>query len=196
MRHIAVLALVLVLTACGSAPAAAVPTSPPVEPTAAPTAISLADVDLEPLLITSGDLPADLTGGQIRDVAPKMFDGIPKAVQLREQRFARGGDAAGGVVVFLYENAGDRDAGYARVLDGMGETTPVDGLGDQSAQAAADAAALRAGIAYSDVLFRRCAALVHIRVGSPDVTSPDEVVITAATYAKRLDKRLQSVVCG
>jgi hypothetical protein len=76
MSRVAALALLLLLAACGPQTGTPVPTAPPGQSTPVP----LIDRALEFLLLSAGDLPADLSGEQGHDVAPTMFPGKPDAV--------------------------------------------------------------------------------------------------------------------
>lgn len=174
---------VLFLVACGTAPI-----SVPPAPTSLPTAIPLSAIDLEPLLIQSGDLPAGITGAQVRDTPPKMFDGMPKAAKAIYQQFARGTDQIGGVSVFLYEKDTDRDQGYGFILGGMNTAQVTEGVGEQ-AVIAGPSKETAAVLNFSDLLLRRCRAIAHIRMTGKDTAE----AVTA--YAKRLDTRLSEVVC-
>ena len=148
---------------------------------------NLTGVDLEPLLIQSGDLPAGTGGGQVRDGAPQMFAQAPAPTKAIYQQLARGSDQAGGVTVLLYAQPADREAAYTTTLDGMGDTYPVDGIGEQAVMSQPIDLL---GLHGSDLLFRRCAAVVHVRFIDPN--SPTD---TLKAYGQRLDKRLQGVVC-
>lgn len=176
----------LALIGCGAAPAAQAPTV--AVSTAVPTALPLEALDLEPLLVQPGDLPAGMSGAQVRDTAPKMFDGMPGAQRTAYQQFARGSEPAGGVAVFLYEADADRDQGYGFVLGGMGPTVTVEGVGDH-ATATEPSKEVAALLNFSDLLFQRCHAVAHIRMTGTDAAA------SIAAYAKRLDKRLSAVVC-
>lgn len=173
----------LLLVACGGVAPAALPTTLP-----APTAVPLDQIDLESLMVQPGDLPAGVSGAQVRDVAPKMFDGMPGALKTAYQQFARGDQPAGGVVVFLYEADADRDQGYGFILGGMGTTTAVEGVGEQ-ATATEPSKEVAAVLNFTDLLFQRCHAVAHIRMTGADTAA------SIAAYAKRLDKRLSSVAC-
>lgn len=180
MRYVIALFL---LVACGSPPATITPT---IIPTAMPpTAIPLSAIDLEPLLIQSGDLPAGIEGAQVRDVAPAMFDGMPKAAKTIIQQFAQGVDQIGGVSVFLYDKDNDRESAYQFIAKGMSNSDALTDTGDRAIVSKPIAA-----INFVDILFQRCAAVVHIRMSGEDLDRD-----AATIYARRLDKRLLGVVC-
>lgn len=151
-----------------------------------PTAIDLGNIDLEPILIQSGDLPAGFSGAQIRDEAPQMFRGMPSARNTAYQQFSYQDEVAGGVSVFLYGTSEVVDRAYAKVLDDFIEPVDLPGLGDRAAFEIID---FLPGYSTVDLLFAHCAAVVHIRMGN----SEDNVEVLA--YAKRLNRRLEPLVC-
>jgi len=93
-----------------------------IEPTPTLTPIPLSALKLDQILIQSGDLPAGLSGAQIRDTAPAMFKDVPMADSTIYQQLARNGNSASGVAVFLYEDKSKVDKAYSKILGGMGQT--------------------------------------------------------------------------
>ncbi len=174
-----------------------VPPSPTNTPTATP--IPLSELDLEPLLIQPGDLPAGFSGAQVKDVAPNMFDDLSAAENTIDQRFERGGDTAGGVTVFLYDSTSEIEEAYALLMSieadyvvlltgGMNIQT-VTGVGEQAIVSVLSFSVGGFALESSDLAFIRCNAVVHIRMaGVVDID-------TIKAYAKRLDSRLEPVVC-
>lgn len=191
-RLLVVIALLGIVAACGAAPAASVPTPSPLPPTPlpTPTPISLTDIDLEPLLIQDGDLPAGLSGAQVRSTPPNMFRDITGAANQIHQQFARDGNSAGGVAVFLFEETADRDQAYAVILDGFGDTIEAVDVGEQGSATPPTTSMINQGLNSYDLLFSRCAAVAHIRMSGEFM---DINMITA--YAERLDQRLTEAVC-
>ena len=154
-------------------------------PAAAPTRIPLASVDLEPLLVQSGDLPAGMTGAQVKDAAPPAFKRYPLPTKAIDQRFQRSGDVVGGVVVLLYENAADRDAAWAQAQQAItSSATPLPDVGEQALLLASSPQ-----LPITSATFRRCAAIVDI--GMDAQVQPNEI----SAYARRLDTRLTPLVC-
>ncbi len=156
-------------------------------PTPVPTAtqIPLADIDLESLLIQSGDLPAGYSGGQVRSGAPAMFDELPPAIADISQQFEHNGGPAGGVTIFLYSTVALVRSGYQAILAGFGDDTVARvTVGEQARM-------VETGFGFdgADIVFTRCAAVVHVRM----TDGADAASVTA--YAERLDDRLQPVVC-
>jgi hypothetical protein len=154
--------LVFVLTACGTGVG-----TPKPEP-----------LQLEPLLIQDGDLPAGYTAGIISDGSVGPASGTSGFVN----RVMREIQAAGGtatsysyVAVALYTDKAVLDRDFGTVLP----LVQTDGI---AARDVGDRARVQGNI----VLFTRCMALVQLQVGTPT---------EALAYAKRLDQRLQSKVC-
>ncbi len=136
--------------------------------------------DLETVILQDGDLPATIQRGQARHEIPNVYNviGVPKADVTLYQDLDGGSrpQTAGNVVVSLYNAADMRDDAYSRVAGEFASANiPIEGLVDKSASDC------------TTVVFTRCNALVRIVLP----TEPG----AAATYAKRLDKRLQQKVC-
>jgi hypothetical protein len=163
-----------VLSACGGLTAA---------PQAAQPAIPLTEIDLAPLLIESGDLPADLSAGEVRTSVPSGLRAVPPPIKVIDQRFQRAGEAVGGVVVLLYQSSADVKAAY-RLTVGEGKNSQEHaGLGDTGR------IWLPKGLSpRTTVAFTRCHAYVDVTIAQGSV---DEVT----AYARRLDQRLQPLVC-
>lgn len=150
---------------------------------------NLAALRLEPALIQPGDLPAGVGGAQVRDTPPSMFAHTPPAIQVIDQRFQRNNENAGGVVVLLYSAKQDRDAAFTLTTNAMGkDTRPQYGVGEYASVVTVQPKTIGA-IAFVDVAFVRCGALVHIRL--TNTANADDVI----TYARRLDSRLMPLVC-
>lgn len=182
MKYLAILAIMAaLLVSCGGDPPIVPAFAPPA--TAQPTAVALKDIDLEPLLVQAGDLPSGMSAAQVKDTAPLGMKEYPIATKAIDQRFQRGNKTVGGVVVLLYEQQADLNqaAALAIKLDKYSEV-----LSDVGTQAklflGTDAFPVRG------VTFVRCRAVVDVTMSEVDTSE-----VTA--YAKRLDKRLQSVIC-
>ena len=198
-RILIVLIILSLVAGCGGSDATTTPeptdTPQPTDtpaPTATPTPtpIPLSELELEPLLIQAGDLPAGFSGAQVRDVAPQMFDELPIAENVIDQRFEKGGAAAGGVTVILYSSKSEIDEVYGLLVSSMGDSTQtVTEVGEQAIAIVESLSAAGVTFKFSDLTFIRCSAVVYIRMS--DIADSD--AITA--YAKRLDSRLEPVVC-
>mgnify|MGYP003375026889 CR=1 FL=1 len=137
------------------------------------------------MLIQSGDLPAGVSGEQIRSVAPPAFKSVPLAEYTIDQRFQKNGQVSGGVTVFVYKTVDEAEAAYAEILKGMDSGRRSD---PTFGSVAVSADSYLANTAFSSALFVRCSTTVHIQMSGVAEKS-------AASYAQRLDKRLQSLVC-
>lgn len=177
-----ILIFAVLLVACGGTPeTAALPALPP-----EPTKVPLEAIELEPLLIQSGDLPAGLTGAQVLDTQPPAYEqmSMPPATKLIFQRFAKGSAPGGYVVVSLYKDAAQLDTAYAALdkdLHAVGVVTTPTEVGEIGVLSVDNLFGAHFG-------FRRCAALVNIMLVGADGQS-------VLAYAKRLEKRLQPLVC-
>lgn len=181
MRRWMMSTMVIVLVACGSAAPTEVP------PTAIPTPVPLADIDLEPFLIQSGDLPSGYDGSQVFNEAPAMFDKAPHPINAINQRFEHKDETAGGVSVLLYESTDDVKKAYDVVVDGLVDDLIVQKpeLGEGGVTSVIQ---IQKGLSFSEGAFHRCHAVVHVRF-----TINDERAVES--YLERLDKRLQPLVC-
>ncbi|OGO33242.1 MAG: hypothetical protein A2Z16_00735 [Chloroflexi bacterium RBG_16_54_18] len=152
------------------------------------TEIPLADLDLEPLLLEDGDLPADFKGSTIRHTIEEApFSELPPAAQAIVQEIdGYNQDTSNFVYVLLYEDFDDLQEAFEQLVTKSfkfnEEAEPIDGIGEQ-AQFEKDEFAFHY-IPYEKVAFTRCNALVYIE------TSTDSL-----NYARRLDARLKETVC-
>jgi hypothetical protein len=199
----------MLITCCSAAPKvdtvatsvastlAAQPTASPVvptatytpEPTATSTPIPLSEMDLEPILAVSGDLPAGYSAAQVRNDPPAMFNDVPAAANQIYLQFEQAGDAAGGAAVFVYDTVEEAEKAYSIIADGMGDDTkPVSDVGDKAQSVDYDLTML-GSISGQELLFLRCTTVVHIRF-----TGSDNLDYSIG-YAKRLDGRLEPLVC-
>lgn len=135
----------------------------------------LKNVNLEPALVQDGDLPAGMAAGQVSDGSAGSASGATGFVA----RIRRSIDPGGEVGVILY----DDDAALQHDFKGILPGVTVDG----SPSTEFGTSAMDVG---NVVVFIRCHALVHIRLSAGSDTHNAVV-----NYAKRLDKRLQSLVC-
>ncbi len=162
---------------------------PTATPTATPTPIPFSQLNLETALIKSGDLPAGVSGAQIRSSAPEMFKNVPTADYTIFQQFEKKGNAAGGVAVFVYESPERVESAYQEILGGMGETKPSTDFGDKANTSILSMTVAGITLEFSEALFIRCHAVAHIRM--TDIADINAIV----AYAQRLDERLREFVC-
>jgi hypothetical protein len=171
------------LISCGGEQQVVPASAPPATAVVAPAAVALKDIDLEPLLVQSGDLPSGFSGAQIKDAAPPALKDYPQATKAIDQRFQRNNKTAGGVVVLLYDQQSDLDQATALATKASKYSESLSGVGEQ--------AKLFLGtdlLPIRGVTFVRCQAVVDVSMSGVDTRE-----ITA--YVKRLDKRLQAAVC-
>jgi len=205
----------LVLSGCGSgqlfgptftptATATLIPTttptpSPTLTPTVTPSPIPLSELNLEPILILQGDLPAGFSGAQVRTTPVKGLSDIQNYQNTIYQQFEYGGEAAGGVSIFLFDSLADRDIAYQHILDGFGESRDdavvkitlgdVSTIGERGRYSIAEILFFGMSLTTIDLAVERCHALIEIRMMY--ITDVDAVT----AYAKRLDNRLVVLVC-
>jgi len=177
MNRNLVIILALLSAACSQAAA-------PMEATEIP----LAELDLEPLLLEDGDLPADFKGADIRHTIEEApFSELPPAAQAIVQAInGYNQDTSNWVYILLYEDLDDLQEAFEQLVSKSYKFTegaePIDGIGEQ-ARFEKDEFAFHY-IPYEKVAFTRCNALVYIE------TSTD-----TQNYARRLDSRLKETVC-
>lgn len=209
-RPVIVCTVLFFLVACLPAkpipPTATLLPWPTVDPNATP--VSLAEIDLKPLLIQPGDLPAGMSGGQVTSARPpnpgpgSVFKGLPMSDNEIAQEFQGKGGEGGWVMVFLYKSSHDLATAYDLMVDGLwGSWQDPEGSATSAKKALADVGE-KATIATVDyrvnrwpfkdhavIVFIRCNAVVQIQ------WSGAEVAEAAISYAKRLDQRLSLTVC-
>lgn len=146
-------------------------------------------LNLHSLVILDGDLPQNYAAGQVLQELPKLFAAAPPADRSFYQLIEQDGSGAGGVAILLYSDRQQSAKAYDHLLQGMGieESEPVNGMGEH----AQVYVFYQAGVSFRfvDLLFERCGAVVHIRLGE---TFNKESVIS---YAQKLDHRLTEMIC-
>jgi hypothetical protein len=199
MKRIVCLLALSFLVSCTSASSTptATPTPEPTQtpipipiPTPTPTPIPLSEVDLEPLLLVSGDLPPDFVGGQIRTSVPRQFSAVSPPVNVITLDIYEGDTKAEpGVAVFLYESISDVDNAYEVVSAAAELVEPTSDVGERGAFAEKSYTFPFYSTSVK-LAFTRCHAVVYLDLfgegASIDVLTP---------YAQRLDERLSSLVC-
>jgi hypothetical protein len=174
----------LLLTTCAQA-------TPSTAPPSATSPRSLAQIDLETLVIQPGDLPP-------MDATPQKIPLSPFSPGLRPgvaASFARllqkGASVRGHVYVDVYTDTVDAERAYEEVIAllyqgdekfGYRRTAPA--IGDQATLEYRD---------HADVVFRRCHATILISF--PPSKDTALVQDTILAYAQRLDARLKPLVC-
>ena len=191
-KHLALL-LIFLGTACAPVPdptPTAVPT-PTVIPT--PTQIPLSQLDIESLLVVDGDLPEDIVPDTItNENAVGSVEELDRADAVFTQYFLLEGGEGGGVSVFLFESLGDVQAAFGKVSTMMNGPVAYYEVGEQARienfliPIVADVAPIEG----SRLIFSRCHALAVIQFPRAEDLPAME------RYGKRLDERLQTLVCG
>ena len=145
---------------------------------------TLAQQDLNALLVKPGDLPATTQPGQVRSGPPPAFN-LPTPDRAASEILSNGM-----LVVAVYGAQSPRQDAYGRITNAIKQSAAQDtlpamsDLGEQSA--------VYAPVSPGDaalVTFIRCQAVAFIEL-------PDTPALTSITaYAKRLDSRLKTAVC-
>lgn len=223
MRHnLTVISVILLfLAACSPPPIPQTATLlplPTVDPNATP--VPLAEINLEPLLIQPGDLPAGMSGGQVTIGRPPdsnkpggVARGLPMSDNEIHQQFERNGESTTNwvnwVSVFLYKSNNDVTTVYDLIRTGFPgswrssdsavifEKKTLNNVGEKATIATMDDPIFSRLV---DIVFVRCNAVVRIRmINSGRMTNRDQEIDVVATeaisYAKRLDTRLSQAVC-
>ncbi len=146
--------------------------------------VPLEKLDLEPLLVQSGDLPAGLFPAQVSN-SPSLADGLPAPDNQIYQEFSDISGSAGGVTVFLYEDLDKANSSFDIIQAGMDGFVPSSGLWER----AAASPGLGSGIAAIDFVFLKCHAVVYFLF--ENTANLDG----AEAYATRLSERLEPLVC-
>ena len=192
--------IVLLFSGCSSpTPSPTQTPTPTATPSPTPTPIPLSEIDLEPILILPGDLPAGFDAAQTRQVIPEMFSALPKAQNQIYRQFEHDRDGAGGVTVLLYESSDDVNEAYSMIVDGFAEPQSIEGLtvlrplvpdlGEEAEANTVEGELLDIVLDSTDLAFIRCSAVVHIRM------MDTAELVEVASYARRLDARLSDLVC-
>lgn len=175
--------------------------APASTPVPTPTPIPFSELDLEPLLIQSNDLPPEINGSQVRNQPPAIVPDLPQPDKQIFQAFGRtdGGTVFenSGVYVFIYDNLPDAKNSYLFILAAMQESrvqgaSPSfpkevnidDRVGEQSAWMDSPFMDFKPVI---DLAWLNCHAVFFVRIlGNSDA---------AISYAQRLNQRLSPLVC-
>lgn len=169
--------------------------SPTQTPT--PTQVPLSEINLEPVLVQTGDLPAGYSGSQISDIDLSWIDFLQyKGVNRIQQLFEKDGKPSGSVQVILFDEINQVDNSYSKYKEffekdskiiaeddfSKGELTDI---GDKAIYSSHN----YLGISTIAIIFTRCNSLVNISFGDTNTLQ------YISAYAKRLDKRLSELVC-
>jgi hypothetical protein len=162
--------------------------------TPTPTLIPLSDINLRSIPFLPGDLPADYSAGQFR--YDNLMGGVTGYVNGIYQEYKMTGEKAGWVSILLFDSVDRRDSAYSVLIDGLGKSgQPIPGIEIIVAQSSDVGEKAMYNIMSgpgentSTLIFIRCQAIADITL----IHKGDLPTIT--NYAKRLDERLQPIVC-
>lgn len=189
--HFIALAGLICVSACSPSQVSTQVALTQTEPQAAsPTAITLSDLDLEQLLIEEGALPAGFYSGQVQSTPPDTDPELQTAVNSIYRELALTGRDPGNVSIWLFEDIEESQAAFEAMVANLegGETSTEVG---EAAVTWSLITTLDTGesIELSQVVYRRCHALVRISIANA------KVLPSAVGYAQRLDSRLTPLVC-
>jgi hypothetical protein len=209
MKKFSVILIALLLVACAPSPqaiqAAIAQTQSAWTPIPTPTStlIPLSKIDLKSILVLPEDLPAGFSGANVSD-PPSGFNVISGYTYGIYQQFERGEDPSGGVAVFLYDTIEARDWDYSILVkksidDGSFDTTlstlivstngQVPKVGERATYVTVLGSSMGIDLTSTDLFVARCHALISIRMSGIGEVDP------LSTYARKLDNRLQPIVC-
>lgn len=160
----------------------------------------LSEIRLEDVLLNDGDLPTVFVGQQIASQPPADIGEVPPPDQSINRKLRAGDFASDGVTILLYESIVDLQEAYhsvVGVVSGGSATLPLAGVGEEAVQSEESFGGLPLvggqsipSATSAKVVFTRCHALVYIDLFSSEANSA-----VAAEYAKRIDGRLEPLVC-
>jgi hypothetical protein len=167
--------------------------TPPPTNTPLPTLVPLKDIDLEQILIKTGDLPAGMSSAQVVKEVP-VDEGFPASVNQLEIQLAQDNKAIGFVRIFIFETDRDVEKAYTSLAATSTEYVKIENIDNlgESATAHSTYVPLKFGLApiqFAEVIFRRCMAVVVTQFTNTSQTQG------AINYGRRLDDRLRGIVC-
>lgn len=158
-----------------------------------PTAINLGEIDLSEILITPGDLPAGYTASQIRDhgfITDEVEVGV---INMMHQDLVFKDDFGGKISIYLYNSSGEAKKAFDFITSNIQESpNKIDGLGEDSVGESLYVPLIGGldPIQASTVVFIRCKAVFYGELKS------DKAYNGLVDYAKRLDERINKIVCN
>lgn len=157
--------------------------------TSEPTAVAWGEIDLGPLLIVEGDLPDFLDGDFINDELRFDREEITRPDgYVRQDFYDKEHDRpGGGVMVYLYEDAGEASRAYGAISAGM---TGLGGMFSEFRDDVGERARMEnLGNDNLHLAFLRCHAFVEVFMLTPRE-------FDVVNYGQRLDGRLGEAVCA
>jgi hypothetical protein len=186
----------LLFVSCSSEPQQITTQAPTIIPTVIPTItqtsestptstlIPFSELDLRPIVIVGGDLPAGFQPSQIETNLYKLAEGVPEPDNIFSQAISKGNQNGGGVDVLVYEDISELDLAYDLLTSKIPGSLIDIKIGEYGEMGKMSFR----GIDTSTVVFVRCNAVVWIQIFTLD----EEGVIS---YANQLDKRLEEFFC-
>ena len=148
------------------------------------TLIPFSALDLESILITSGDLPAGYEAAQIRSELSGFSKAAPTPDYYISQSFSYKGRMGGLIEILVYDDISNLQAAYKLTLNNLpGELNNVE-IGEGG-----EASALFFPVEAASLSFFHCHAVVVIQFMETSVYAD------AVSYGKRLDERITPIVC-
>lgn len=193
-----------VLAACSSSESSvqtAIAETQQAQPSATPseTPVPLSQLNLENLLIQDGDLPPIFVGQQVVSRPPVDIGSVPPADLAINREFRAGEFGSDGVTILLYESLDDLERAYDIVAGVIAEKTPARPLSQVGEKAVVTERTIGESLLLlgmssatsAKVVFIRCHAVVYI-----DLFASVADAEMAAEYARRIDQRLDPLVCN
>jgi hypothetical protein len=155
-----------------------------------PTNIPFSELDLESIIIVSGDLPAGFSAAQVTTLFSETgYNSAPD--YFISQGFSNNGEVGGSVKILIFEIESDAKSAYTVSSNIVpGENKESVELGESGLGATFDLSYI-AGISMkgATVAFKKCNAVVYIQfIGTTNLRG-------VIAYGNRLDSRLEPFVC-
>jgi hypothetical protein len=164
---------------------------------------SLADIDLQSIVIQNGDFPYDVTANEYSHISDKQFtEDLDRGAQNIWAHLNKNGDGFGSTTIILYDDLNTVDTAYDQLIDytisvssgdaGLTYTEETVGVGDRSmgfvskAQVGGEVVS-----AHYYIIVAKCHSLSTMVIRLTDSTSVQDV----NTYAEKLIERLTPLVC-
>lgn len=189
-KYIWILYILLFLVSCAKPTPIPEPT-----PIPSPTPILLSEIDLEPIVIQAGDLPAGFTGAQISHYGKNIYGSVNDI----KQELANNNQSAGFIEIYLFGDLEKAEKIFTSKTNSLGKSNVSDissttvseipDVGEKATSASSRISFFGLDTYVIDFVFIRCSAFVNIRFSD---TSNTQSVIN---YAKRLDERLSKLIC-
>ena len=163
-----------------------------------------ANID-QAILFQAGDLPDNITAGQIENAKEWVTKDLPDTDAQIYKPLEKNGKFTGAILLLQYNSSSKLEDAYQAVLDRMGDyrlanqdgsyPVTIEAIGEKSAVATVwDPMGHSFGIYTADIAFTRCNTLVIIRYG--DEHTQGEIIDYLISYAKNIDNRIIKEICS